>query len=78
LLPENWGKGIISGAIAQVLHHAFHTRGLHRVMAEVETENTASARVLLKNGFRHECTLRECEWKDGRWVSLDVYALTNG
>ncbi|HMQ75253.1 MAG TPA: GNAT family N-acetyltransferase [Flavobacteriales bacterium] len=74
LLPEHWGKGIISGAIGQVLHHAFHTLGLHRVVAEVETENPASARVLLKNGFRHEGTLHECERKDGRWISLDVYA----
>ncbi len=68
------GKGIITKAIGQVLDHAFNTLGLHRVMAEVETENPASARVLLKNGFRHEGTLRECEWKEGRWVSLDVYA----
>jgi ribosomal-protein-alanine N-acetyltransferase len=74
LLPEHWGKGIVREALGRVLDHAFNTLGLHRVMAEVETENAASARVLSKNGFRHEGTLRECEWKDGGWVSLDVYA----
>ena len=74
LLPEHWGKGISSEALGRVLDHAFHTPGLHRVTAEVEPENSASARVLLKHGFRHEGTLRECERKDGRWISLDLYA----
>ena len=74
LLPEHWGKGIISEALGRVLDQAFNTLGLHRVVAEVEPENAASARVLLKHGFRHEGTLRECERKDGRWISLDLYA----
>lgn len=74
LLPEHWGKGIVNEALGRVLDHAFHILGLHRVVAEVEPENAASARVLLKHGFRHEGTQRECELKDGRWISLDVYA----
>jgi len=74
LLPEHWGKGIIHEALGRVLDHAFNTLGLHRVTAEVETENAASARVLLRRGFRHEGTLRECERKEGHWISLDVYA----
>ncbi|MBL8001930.1 MAG: GNAT family N-acetyltransferase [Flavobacteriales bacterium] len=74
LLPEHWGKGIIHDALGHVLDHAFNTLGLHRVMAEVEPENIASARVLLKHGFHREGTLHECERKDGRCISLDVYA----
>lgn len=77
LLPEHWGKGIVSEALTPVLDHVFQTLRLHRVTAEVETENPASARVLVKHGFVHEGTLRECELKDGRWIDLDVFGRIN-
>lgn len=74
LLPQHWRKGIIRQALPQVLDHAFNGRGLHRIMAEVETDNVASARVLLQAGFLHEGTLRQCEWKNGVPISLDIFA----
>ncbi|MBL7946263.1 MAG: GNAT family N-acetyltransferase [Flavobacteriales bacterium] len=74
LLPEHWRQGIISDVLPLVIHHAFDALGLHRIMAEVETENSASARVLQRTGFKHEGTLRDCEVKDGRLISLDVFA----
>ena len=75
LMPEHWRRGYVSEALPMVIHHAFHTLKLHRIMAEVETANPSSAHALQRAGFRHEGTLRECEWKDGRPLSLDVYAL---
>lgn len=77
LMPAYWRKGYIAEALPLVTEHAFHTLGLHRIMAEVETENTASANVLRRAGFVHEGTLRESEWKNGRYLSLDVFALLN-
>lgn len=77
LLPEHWRKGYLSEALPLAIDHAFRTLGLHRIMAEVETANTASANVLQRAGFVHEGTLRECEVKDGRYLSLEVYALLN-
>lgn len=74
LLPEHWGKGVMSEALALVLEHGFKNMGLHRIEAEVETENEASRHLLLKLGFHHEGTKRECEFKDGRWISLDLFA----
>lgn len=74
LLPEHWGKGIMRAALGCVMDHVFNTLGLHRISAEVEPENEASARLLRKAGFNHEGTLRECEMKDGQWVSLDLFA----
>jgi len=75
LLPAHWGQGYVSEALPLVIDHAFRARGLHRLMGEVETDNAASARVLSRAGFVHEGTLRECELKDGRLVSLDIFAL---
>lgn len=77
LLPEHWRKGIMARALPLVIEHCFKTLGLHRIMAEVESDNQASVGVLRRAGFVHEGTLCECEWKDGRAISLDVFALLN-
>lgn len=74
LMPEHQGKGYISEALPVILAHGFTHMGLHRIAAEVETENQASAKVLRKHGFVHEGTLRDREWKHGRWISLEVFA----
>ena len=77
LMPEHQGKGYISEALPIILEHGFGAMGLHRIEAEVETENQASAKVLRKLGFAHEGTLRDRERKNGRWISLDVFAKLN-
>ncbi len=77
LLPEHWRKGYIAEALPLVIGHGFRVLGLHRIMAEVETKNSASANVLRRAGFVHEGTLRECELKNGRYLSLDVFSLLN-
>jgi len=77
LLPEHWRKGYIAEALPAVVDHGFRVLGLHRIVAEVETENPASANALRRAGFMHEGTLRECELKDGRYLSLDVFGLLN-
>lgn len=74
LLPEHWGRGYISEAMPLVLDHGFGRLGLHRLEAQVETDNIASRKVLERCGFAHEGTLRECEVKNGRFVSLDVFS----
>lgn len=75
LLPEYWGQGIIGSVLPMVLEHAFGVLDLHRLEAQVEPENAASRRVLEKVGFRYEGTLRECELKDGRFLSLDILSM---
>lgn len=45
------GKGFASEAVRQVLGIAFGELGLARIEADVRIDNTASARVLLRNGF---------------------------
>ena len=73
LLPEYWGKGYIPEAGEKVLQYAFEELKLHRIEALVEVENEASKKVLQKLRFHYEGTMQECEWKDGRWVSLEMY-----
>jgi ribosomal-protein-alanine N-acetyltransferase len=77
LLPESWKKGIISEVLPTVCDYAFESLGLHRVEAQVETENLACQNVMKKNKFLYEGTLKECECKDGKYISLDLFALFN-
>jgi RimJ/RimL family protein N-acetyltransferase len=54
-----WGHGYATEAARAVLRWAFDALDLNRVQAETDTRNAASARVLEKNGFVREGTLRE-------------------
>jgi len=51
-LPEHWGRGYATGAVQQLLNHAFGTMGLRRVVAETQAANAASVRLLERLGFR--------------------------
>ena len=48
--------------------------GLHRIEGLVETDNINCKRAMAKMDFVHEGTMRECEIKNGKWISLDIYA----
>jgi ribosomal-protein-alanine N-acetyltransferase len=45
------GRGLASEAVRQVLGIAFGTLGLSRIEADARIDNSASIRVLLRNGF---------------------------
>ncbi len=77
LLPESWGKGIMSEVLPLVSQYAFENLGLHRIEAQVETENLACQNVMKKNNFLFEGTLKEYEFKEGKYISLDLFALFN-
>ncbi len=75
LLPEFWGKGYATEALQAVIHYWFNEKQLHRLEAFVETENPESANVLKKCSFVYEGTMRDCEIKFNKYISLDMYAL---
>ena len=77
LLPEFWKQGFVSEALSTVCDYGFNTMKLHRIEAQVETENIASKKSLLKFGFTYEGTLRDCEIKNNRYISLDLFAILN-
>lgn len=74
LLPEFWGRGIMTEAIPLICDYGFNELGLHRVEAVVETENLPCKKVMERLKFQHEGTMKECEYKNGRFISLDYYA----
>jgi ribosomal-protein-alanine N-acetyltransferase len=73
LIPEYWRRGIISESILLVIEYGFEIMHLNKIEAEVETENIFSKRVMQKLNFVHELTKKDCEIKNGKYISLDVY-----
>ncbi|WP_334181138.1 GNAT family N-acetyltransferase [Methylobacter sp.] len=51
-LPEHWGRGYATAAVQQVLAYAFGVAGHQSVVAETQTANISSVRLLERLGFR--------------------------
>lgn len=75
LMQEAWGVGNASEAIAAVVDFGFGTLGLHRVEAITRPGNTASMRVLEKNGFVREGYFREDIFWNGGFHDSVHYGL---
>lgn len=71
ITPEQQGEGYATEAGELCLDHAFDDRGLHKVWARVNADNTPSIRLFETLGFEREGTLREQEFAAGERV--DVY-----
>lgn len=70
-----WRKGYATEAAQEVLRYGFETLNMHRIYAEVISENRASVRVLEKVGMRQEAQLCENTYFSGRWWNTCIYAL---
>jgi [ribosomal protein S5]-alanine N-acetyltransferase len=77
LLPAFWGKGIITEALPPVIEYGFTALRLHRIEAVIETANENSKKIMHKLGFAYEGTMQECEFKNGEYISLAMYAILN-
>lgn len=75
LFPQFQGKGYASQTLQLVLSFGSTALNLHRIYADVETENKASSSLLMRNGFTLEGIRRDCEFKNGRFISLEQWAL---
>ena len=70
LLKEFWGQGVMP----VICNYGFDNLGLHRIEGLVETDNLNCKNAMKKLDFKHEGTMRDCEIKNGKFISLDIYA----
>lgn len=75
LAPRRQGHGYATEAVRAVLDHLFRVRGLHKVSAECDARNVASARVLERLGFTREGLLRRHTWTKDEWTDDLIYGL---
>ena len=52
LFPEYWNKGYATEIISVILHYSIEELNLNKVMAETQTANLASCRLLEKVGMK--------------------------
>ena len=75
-LDEQYTKrGIATEAVSMLVQFAFNKLKLHRVEAYIAPDNTASIKVIEKNGFKQEGLLRKLLYINGQWVDHYLYAL---
>jgi RimJ/RimL family protein N-acetyltransferase len=73
--PDFHGRGFASEAARELLVLAFADLGMHRVFAQLDPRNAASARLCERLGMRREAYFREDIWFKGEWGDTAVYAL---
>jgi RimJ/RimL family protein N-acetyltransferase len=75
LNPAYESKGYATEAASRVLTLAFDDLGSHRVVAELDPRNTASAALCARLGMRLEAHFVHSEIFKGEWGDLAVYAI---
>ena len=74
LLPEFWGKGILKEVLPIITNYGFEKLKLNRIEGFVETDNLNCKNAMAKLDFVNEGTMKDCEIKNGKLISVDVYA----
>ncbi len=75
LHPRCFGRGYMTEAATAVLELAFDELGLHRVMANLDPRNDASAALCRRLGMRQEACFLEDVWFKGEWADTAIYAI---
>jgi RimJ/RimL family protein N-acetyltransferase len=75
LARAQWGQGLMHEALTLLVDWAFETLLLHRLEADIDPANQASARSLRRLGFQREGLLRERWIVDGQVSDTEFYGL---
>ncbi|GAA1943556.1 GNAT family protein [Brevibacterium antiquum] len=75
LNPAASGHGFATEAAIAMLNAAFAHDGLHRVVAQMDARNTASARMASRIGMRQEAHLRQDWWSKGEWSDTLIFGM---
>ena len=73
--PAYQGRGLATEAAAVLLWLGFQGLRLHRIVARCDARNTASARVMERNGMRREAHFVQNEFVKGEWTDELIYAI---
>ncbi len=73
--PAVHGRGYATEAVTALLGIAFRELGAHRVYAELDAANEASARLCEILGMTREALLRERDNIDGEWHDVAIFGL---
>jgi len=75
LHPDFQGHGYATEAARELINLSFTDLRMHRVWAQLDPRNTASAKLCERLGMVREAQLRESRWAKGEWTDSAVYAI---
>lgn len=75
LAPSAQGNGYATEAVTALVDYLLTARGKHRIMADCDVRNAASAALLERVGLRREAHHRQSAWWKGEWTDEYVYAV---
>ncbi len=67
--------GVVTEVLEQVLHYAFDTLELNRIVGDIFAENEGSEKLLKKYGFKEEGTMRQTDFDGKRYHDTVVFSL---
>jgi len=73
--PDHSGHGLATEAVGAVIRTAFDDFKMHRVVAQMDARNTASARLCERLGMKREAHLRQDHWSKEEWADVVIYGL---
>lgn len=73
--PGSWGQGYMTEALRAAIAYEFTALGTRRVIADCDTPNVASARVMEKSGMTHVGTFYDADF-EGTWAERHHYEIT--
>jgi aminoglycoside 6'-N-acetyltransferase len=73
--PSVSGRGFATEAVRALIGVAFEHCGMHRVIAQVDARNEASARLCERVGMVKEAHLRQDHWAKSEWTDTVIYGL---
>lgn len=73
--PRFSGRGLATEGAAALLRLGFEVVGFHRIEAQCDGRNLASARVMERLGMRREAHFIKNEFVKGEWTDALVYAV---
>nr|WP_315164628.1 GNAT family protein [uncultured Flavobacterium sp.] len=74
LLPEFWGQGFMQEAFPLICDYGFNKLDLNRIEGFVDSENINCKKAVERLNFEFEGTMRDCEIKEGKYLSVDIYS----
>jgi len=72
--PASGGQGLATEAVEALLTLAFDHHRLHRIAAQMDARNTASARLAERVGMVREAHFRKNWWSKGEWTDTLIFA----
>ena len=73
--PSHGGHGYAREAVRAVIRFAFDEYHLHRLVAQMDARNEASARLAASVGMRQEAHHLQDYWSKGEWTDTLIFAL---